>query len=101
MIFTSTPVTQIEAQNITDLSTGEMQTTATLICGPDIIGNVNINSSYTVNFSSAEAVIDIRCHLLEARRSIAADAADLAVLQIHEAEETLLAYFNISSNNSS
>ena len=32
---------------------------------------------------------------MEARWSIAADAADSAVLQINKAEETLLAYFNI------
>jgi hypothetical protein len=50
-----------------------------------------------VNFLSSEAVIDIRCHLLEAHRSIAADAADSKVLQINEAEETLLAYYNNSS----
>jgi hypothetical protein len=38
-------------------------------------------------WTSLEAVIEVRCHLLEALRSIAADAADSAVLQINEAEE--------------
>jgi hypothetical protein len=93
--------TKLEAQNTTNTSTGETQPSTTLVCDTDVIGNDNISSSDIENFSSTDAVIDIRCHLLEARQSIAADASDSAVLQINEAEETLLAYFNTSSNSSS
>ena len=97
-ILTFIPVGYIEGQNITDPSTGEV-TPIPLVCGPDIINNNNITSSNTINFSSSDAVTDIRCHLREARQSIAADAADSAVLQINEAEETLLGLFGNNSNN--
>jgi hypothetical protein len=101
MIVTFIQGTKLEAQNTTNTSTGETQPSTTLVCDTDVIGNDNISSSDIENFSSTDAVIDIRCHLLEARQSIAADASDSAVLQINEAEETLLAYFNTSSNSSS
>lgn len=90
-ILTFIPVGYIEGQNITDPSTGEI-TPIPLVCGPEIINNNNITSS-------SDAVMDIRCHLREARQSIAADAADSAVLQINEAEETLLASFDNNSNS--
>ena len=96
------PVDYIEAQNVTNPSTGEAKMHIPLVCDQDIIeNNNNVTSSNTVNFSSSEAVTDIRCHLQEARSSIAADAADSALLQINEAEQTLLAAFGNSSNSTS
>ncbi len=47
----------------------------------------------TFNFSSDEAVANIKCHLQEAR-----NAADSALLQINEAEKTILASHNRSSD---
>lgn len=63
-----------------------------------MISNSNFNSTNTFNFSSDEAVSDIKCHLQEARNAIGAGAADSALLQINEAEETLLASHNRSSD---
>jgi hypothetical protein len=90
MILTFIPLNHIEAQNPANIVPRDVKPLAPLFCDQDVIDNNITNSGTTVNFSSDEVVSDIRCHLREARNAIAAGASDSALVQINEAEETLL-----------
>ena len=98
IILTYIPLNHSEAQNVTDDMLREVKTPIPDSCDQGMISNSNFNSTNTFNFSSDEAVADIKCHLQEARNAIGAGAADSALLQINEAQETLLASHNRSSD---
>src|SRR5918992_5816655 len=72
IILTYIPLTHGEAQNVTDDTPREVKTPVPLFCDQVMIGNSNFNSINTFNFSSDEAVADIKCHLQKARNAIAA-----------------------------
>ena len=95
IILTYIPLNHSEAQHVTDDTLKEVKTPIPHSCDQSMISN---NSTNTFNFSSDEAVADIKCHLQEACNAIGAGAADSALLQINEAEETLLASHNRSSD---
>lgn len=99
-IITSLPLVNLEAQELTNQTAKNKQSsniskTTPLSCDAIRLGNALTLGS---NFSSAEAVVDIRCHLEEARHAIAADAADTALRQINEADRTLISVFGNNSN---
>ena len=98
IILTYIPLNHSEAQNVTDDMLREVKTPIPDYCEQGMISNINLNSTNKFNFSSDEAVADIKCHLQEARNAIGAGAADSALLQINEAQETLLASHNRSSD---
>lgn len=97
IILAYIPLNQSEAQHVTDDTLREVKTPIPHSCDQSKISNSNFNSTNTFNFSSYEVVADIKCRLQEARNAIGVGATDSALLQINEAEETLLGSHNISS----
>lgn len=98
-IFTFLPLVNLEAQELTNQTAKNMQTSNITKATPLSCDAIRLEntSSLGSNFSSVEAVVDIRCHLEEARHAIAADAADSALRQINEADMTLIALFGNNS----
>ena len=86
-IFAYLPMVSLEAEELVEQTPSDEQT-APPLCDATPLENA---STPSVNFSSSEEVISIICNLEEARHAIAADAADLALEQIDEAERSLVA----------
>ncbi len=100
-VFTLLPLINTQAEELVNQTASEMQ------AAPPLCDNVQLGNAAATggNLSSAEVVVDIRCHLAEARNAVAADAAEAALEQIDEADRTLVATFGNNSamvqNNSS
>ena len=104
-LITSFSLSTVEAQNITNQTTGRptIDDIISVICDRDAAGKVNSNNISSNTNSTTQTIVDIRCLLREAHNAISEDATNEALQLIDAAENKLLSVIgsnNISSSSS-